>query len=263
MATETTTAFAKDSAIPLNFQLKTWILSQIEQGSFKPGDKIPSEQELVDSFRVSRGTVRQALRELIDSGHLYLVRGRGTFIAQPAQPKWSVDTLVSVTEALKQQGLALRTQILELSHKNADAWVATRLKLEPNEPILILKRLRFVAGKPTLIATSWLSYELTKRLYEVDLASQSLYTALEEVCGIRISRVTRRISARLSDEAEAALLELPIPSAVLLLEGIAYDTAGNSVECSQTVFRCDQNWFELQSQTGVRDHAASATGGRP
>lgn len=70
----------KENPLPLYHQLKGIIKKKIEQGEWGPGDRIPTEHQLCESFAISRTPVRQALSELVNEGLLFRRRGRGTFV---------------------------------------------------------------------------------------------------------------------------------------------------------------------------------------
>lgn len=70
----------KEGPLPLYWQLKEILKRKIERGEFKPGDRIPTEDELCKRFAISRTPVRQALVELVNEGLLFRRRGRGTFV---------------------------------------------------------------------------------------------------------------------------------------------------------------------------------------
>ena len=70
----------RNSPIPQYFQLQTWLIEQIEQGVFKPNDKIPTEEELCKITGLARATVRQAVQNLVNIGYLERMRRRGTFV---------------------------------------------------------------------------------------------------------------------------------------------------------------------------------------
>ena len=70
----------RNSPIPQYFQLQTWLIEQIEQGVFKPKDKIPTEEELTTMTGLARATVRQAIRNLENMGYLERKRRLGTFV---------------------------------------------------------------------------------------------------------------------------------------------------------------------------------------
>ena len=70
----------RNSPIPQYFQLQTWLIEQIEQGVFKPNDKIPTEEELGQIAGLARATIRQAIQNLVNMGYLARKRRLGTFV---------------------------------------------------------------------------------------------------------------------------------------------------------------------------------------
>lgn len=87
----------RNSPVPQYFQLQTWLREQIEQGVFKPGDKIPTEEELVHITGLARATIRQAISNLVNMGYLIRKRRLGTFVTRRSnrtQPKNIIGVLV-------------------------------------------------------------------------------------------------------------------------------------------------------------------------
>jgi GntR family transcriptional regulator len=70
-------------ALPLYQQVKEDIKAAIENGRYKPQEKIPAEPELSAEYSVSRITVRRAIEELCSEGYLVKMQGRGTFVSSP------------------------------------------------------------------------------------------------------------------------------------------------------------------------------------
>ena len=70
----------RNSPVPQYFQLQTWLIEQIDQGIFKPGDKIPTEEELSHLTGLARATIRQAIQNLVNMGHLLRKKRLGTFV---------------------------------------------------------------------------------------------------------------------------------------------------------------------------------------
>ncbi|WP_303971987.1 GntR family transcriptional regulator [Faecalicoccus pleomorphus] len=68
--------------IPLTLQdqIKLEITNKIKSGKYLPGDKIPSEPQLVKIYNVSRVTVRNAIQQLVDENILIKRHGKGTFV---------------------------------------------------------------------------------------------------------------------------------------------------------------------------------------
>lgn len=71
-----------DSPIPIYHQLKTLIREKIEQGVWRPGDRIPTEQKLCQMYHISRTPVRQALNELEFEGLIVRRPGQGTYVSE-------------------------------------------------------------------------------------------------------------------------------------------------------------------------------------
>lgn len=237
-----------DIPLPRYYRPKSWILDEINKGNLKPGDRIPSERELCDRFGLSRGTVRQALGDLRKEGKVYFVRGRGTFVSEPSKKNWSIDTMISIADALEREGVPFETRVIEIGSKPACPSIAAHIQVMPGIAVMFLKRLRSIKGEPFMIATSYMPERLTTRLYSVDLNSYSLYGALEKACGIQVTYVHRVLCVRLIEDSEAALLGAPLGSAVQVIEGIAYQAGGSPVEYSEGVYRGDKSRFELQSR---------------
>lgn len=100
----------RNSPLPLHYQLKQHLLEKIESGEWKPNDLIPSEQEMQNSFGLSRITVRQALSDLVYEGLLIRERGRGTFVAPPKMTH-SLEERKSLTEFMTEKGKIGRAHV--------------------------------------------------------------------------------------------------------------------------------------------------------
>lgn len=75
----------KGSPVPQYFQLQTSLIEQIEQGVFKPNDKIPTEAEIQNMTGLARATIRQAIQNLVNMGYLERRRRLGTFVLDRVQ----------------------------------------------------------------------------------------------------------------------------------------------------------------------------------
>ncbi len=86
----------RDSPVPIYHQLKTLIREQIESGLWKPGDRIPTEDELCRLYGISRSPVRQALKELVYEGVLVRRPGAGTFVNDLSPRPAAADTSIQL-----------------------------------------------------------------------------------------------------------------------------------------------------------------------
>ena len=71
-----------NSVIPLYKQIVRALSDSIANGTYRPGDKLPTEAELIEQFGVSRITVRSAIKEMEDAGLVERARGKGTFVLE-------------------------------------------------------------------------------------------------------------------------------------------------------------------------------------
>ena len=85
-----------EKPIPKYIQLKDIITAYLEDHHYAIDQKIPSENELIEQFQVSRGTVRQALSALANEGVIYTEKGRGSFFAGYIKEDASRSNLIGV-----------------------------------------------------------------------------------------------------------------------------------------------------------------------
>lgn len=101
-------------AQPLYARVKAHILDNIQSGAWEPGRRVPSENELVESFRISRMTANRALRELMAEGFLSRVPGVGTFVKE-APPRSSLVELRNIAEEIEQRGHHYSARLVSLN----------------------------------------------------------------------------------------------------------------------------------------------------
>lgn len=116
-------------ATPRYQQLKDQIVARISNGDLKPGDRVPSENDLVVSGNVSRMTANRALRELTDEGYVKRVAGRGTFVAD-FRARSHVLEVHDIAVEIEARGHAHSSHVLRSSRQRARGEVARALDVE-------------------------------------------------------------------------------------------------------------------------------------
>ena len=238
----------KKSVIPLYIQTKQWIINQIENGHYEYGGQIPGEYNLSKQLNVSRGTIREAIRELIEEGHLYTILCRGTFLKKSEKSSWAVNTFLSVADSFEIANIDYTTKVIKICCEITEISVAAKLNIEPKTEVIRLERLRYIKDEPVHLSTSFLPLSIAERLLKEDLNNKSLYKEMENVLGIKVMRVDRRVMARLADPWEAEYLQLPEVSAILVLDSVAYNEFDKPVECSTARFPTERSKFIIQSR---------------
>ena len=128
-------------------QLKDLIIRQILNGELQPSDRVPSENELVESMQVSRMTANRALRELNDEGYVERVAGRGTFVADFRSQSHLVE-VHNIADEIAARGHRHTSRVLRQSRQHARGEVAKALHVEQGTEIFHLHLVHFENGKP-------------------------------------------------------------------------------------------------------------------
>lgn len=241
----TTHSIDRRSPVPYYHQLERILTEEIEAGEFAPGDRLPGEHDLCETFDVSRTVVRQALAGLENAGRVVRRKGRGTFVAPRKVSESLFQSLTGLFEDVAARGGTLRSEVRRLERVPAPAAAAAELGLSEGEQIVVLDRLRFVDGVPWVVATSYLPYDLCPRILEEDMEEQSLYAVLEEGCGVRISYGSRSVEAVAASAEDAWALGIGERDPVLLLRSTSYGEDGRPVEHFIARHRGDLSRFEV------------------
>ena len=228
----------RDSAAPLWEQIRDDVRRRLDAGEFLSG--FPSDRELVSYYRVSRHTVREALRELQDSGVLQRQRGRGSYV-EPIALEQRIGPLYSLFRSIEDQGYRQDSEVLALERvKNAQ--VAEHLKLAEGQQFFHLRRLRLVDGTPFAVDDIWMPANLVKPLFEVDFRHTAVYAELARLVDIRPMSGWERIHPQLPDTETRQLLGIDAQQAVFFVERYT-EHADGPLEWRETIVRGDAYTF--------------------
>jgi GntR family transcriptional regulator len=237
----------RSSPVPLWAQLEAELRRRLSDGEFVR--RFPTDRELVDSYDVSRHTVRDAVDRLCSEGLLERRRGRGTFVRQEfEQPAGALYALFRSVEA----GGARQTIELRALRECVDAAAAARLGLAEDAPLILIDRTRLADGEPLAIDQVWLPADLTRPLLDADLTHGVLYHELASRCGLHVVGGWERIRPTLPTRADCEALLLPNDAAVFTIERLGR-TAERAVEWRISKVRGDRYSFvtSWDPRTGV------------
>ena len=167
----------RDIPVPLYHQVKVAILREIEAGRWAPGDQLPTENKLIEQFRVSKITVRQALADLAQMGYIRREQGRGTFVQRPPLEEGPRE-LTSFTGEMRGHGMSASSHVLQQGVIAAPVDVADCLQIPERSPVLRLRRLRLAEGEPMGLQTSFIPLHLAPGIETLAFENASLYEIL-------------------------------------------------------------------------------------
>lgn len=224
---------------PLYRRIHDDLLSKIEAGTFRPGDRLPSESELARDYGVSRITSRQALDLLCSEGLLIRRQGMGSFVTAPkvSQP---LVRLTDFVEDMAQAGLKAESRVLHFGEEKVTPQTGEILDLRAGSRVFRLDRLRLADGSPIALDQTWLPPQFGKLLADEDLANRTIYEILEHDYGISITSGTYTIEACNADAEQASLLQVGDRDALLVFHRTSYASDGRVIYLQQRFYRADQ-----------------------
>jgi len=236
----------RSSFKPLYYQLSENLRAAIED-SMQPDQRLPSENELMAQFDVSRNTVRQALDTLEKQGLIYRLKGKGTFVASERM-RYGLYYLTSFTEEMIARGMRPSSRVVSFERTLPKHKVAQHLQINPNQEVFAVERLRMANEESYAYTISYVPSHLVPNLESEDLARGSLYEVLENKLSYRIKYAEQVIKPTVATEYEAELLGIEPGSPLLLVEGITYLLDGVPIEYYKLLYRGDRYEFTIRAQ---------------
>ena len=205
----------------------------------KPGDRVPTESELVSRYGVSRITVRKVLDLLAREGLIVRERGRGTHVAH-LRLEHGLARVVSFTDDMRQRGFQAGTKVLFSGLQPAPESIARELAVPEGTELARLDRLRLADGEPMCIEQSYLVHRLLPGILDHDFSTRSLREVKVGEYGIRWSRARQTIQAVLATPELAHVLSVKPNAALLYIERVSYSQEDVPVEFLRVYYRADR-----------------------
>lgn len=231
----------------LHAYIKEKLVNRMKENVYKVGEQFPTEKELCKEFDVSRTTVRLALSQLVQEGYLIRQRGKGSFVAEP-----KVNQILSYTEnkfgqQLKAQGIKGKIELKNLEVIPANGTEKEKLKLNENDPIQKIKRIRLANNETTQYEISYVPWNIAPGLTKEQLET-SLYSTLKEQHNVSIYKTTEMIEVVLADNDIGHYLNCQTGQPCFYIETIAEDKDGKIIEFSRSYFRGDKTNFRIERE---------------
>ncbi|MGH9101768.1 MAG: GntR family transcriptional regulator [Acidimicrobiales bacterium] len=199
--------------------------------------RFPTDAQLMAEYGVSRQTVREAVRRLVDEGRLERTRGRGTEI-RPPEFEQPLDSLYSLVRLIESRG-ASQGSVVRVLEERTQPHAARRLGLADGAALVFLERLRLAAGRPLSLEQAWLPADLARPLLGADLSHAGLYDELARRCGVIPEGGREQLRAVVPAAEDRRALQMQGSDAALAVDRLTW-TSERRVELRHSLVRGDR-----------------------
>ncbi|GHA65829.1 GntR family transcriptional regulator [Photobacterium aphoticum] len=229
--------------LPMYRQIAEAIKAKIQSGEYLPGEALPTEAQLREAHSVSRVTVRQALKLLIEQNVLESIQGSGTYV-KDNKVNYDMYQYSSFEEKLSHLNVKTHSEILAFEITVPSQAIAEALEIAPNERIFYVKRVRFIDDNPVTLEETWLPLSLFPDLsYEVMQGSK--YEYIEGTKKMVIDRSEQEIIPVLPPEEVVKQLGIPAEQPIIEKITKGYLADGTVFEYSRNYFKSSDYKFTL------------------
>lgn len=231
--------FEPAKSTSLYLQVKDTMIKRIQEKEWAPYSMIPTENELMSEFNVSRTTIRQAVSILVQEGILEKKQGKGT-IVKPQVFVGSLGKLKGFAEEALENGIVPSSKLLSVKTSREFRKEKSLLQVPLEEEVVVIERLRFANQTPVAIERTCWPYHIGRMLLYQDLNGANFYDILEEK-NIVLKTANEKIKAINASLIEADLLGIRGGQALLQMERLSFGQENKPIEFTTTKF-CSDNY---------------------
>jgi GntR family transcriptional regulator len=216
---------------PLYLQIKILLEASLAAAEWRPGEAIPSEQELAGRFGVSQGTVRKAIDALAADNLVVRRQGKGTFVATHTEERAS---LIRFLRIRRNDGIDVHpaSRLIDVRRAKAGAEAARLLDLRTGDALILLRRVLEYSGEPTVLDEITLPAALFRGLTKarVDAYRGSMYSFFETQFGVRMLKAQEKLRAIAADPFSARILGVAPGEPLLSVDRVTLTWGDRPVE---------------------------------
>ncbi len=233
-------------AVPKYLQIANDLVQAILHGDLAPGQRAPSENEIIRQYGVSNTTARKALRDVEQAGWVTRVKGKGTFVRRN-QVERAADKILSFTRNMILAGRAPATKVLDRRVlRDGFAAAINGRNYAIRGPVFKIHRLRLADGVPMMIETRYISTAFCPGLDGKDLTG-SLYDIYEQDYGLRLTSIDQMLSVEMLGAGVREFFDLQEPVPALRVDGVTFCGKEMILEIEASVYRGDLYRFAVRA----------------
>jgi GntR family transcriptional regulator len=234
----------KFSQTPYYLQIYMVLKDRIDTGMYKENAMLPSENELVKEFEVTRLTIRNSIKKLKDEGRIYTLKGKGSFV-NSAKIEHSLFKFYSFGRDYTNSGIETQTEVIQAFIENADEEICQKLSLDKDEKVNSIIRIRKLDKIPLIVETSYTPCKLAPAIIEEHLEKLSIYDLLENKFNLKIVNAKEYLDPNIAGPYYSKLLGVKRNTPVFVTERITYTNDRIPIEYRVSIIRSDRFRFSV------------------
>jgi GntR family transcriptional regulator len=207
--------------------------------AMRPGDRLPSDAELVAEFGVSRMTARSAMQRLAEEGLVARHPGRGSFVAAAPPAHRRADRLMTFSREMARRGRTPSSRLVARAIRPSTRSEADALDLPLGEPIVEIRRIRLADSEPIALESVILVGSCARAVMTADLERGSLHEAITRR-GQTLRRGTGTVTAAAATSEDARLLDIRRGDPLLVERRVIADVHGRKIESTESRYPADR-----------------------
>ena len=212
-------------------RLRDELLEEITSSQLPPGTKLPTEGELSKRFGVSRATVREAVRGLVEAGYVIRRRGSGSYVAERRRMRHGLDSTLSYLAMIESAGAHAGMRVLDAIFEQCSK-IDGPLQLGQGDAVLAVERVRTADDAPVIYSRDRIPARLLRPDLDLKNLDPSLFALLRS-CGHAADHATATLRAVASTSCTAKVLGVRRGKPLLYIEEVDYDRDGTPVMLSR------------------------------
>ncbi len=219
----------------------------ILSGAWPPGYQLPPEPALAGGLKLSRTTVRQALRRIEQGGLILRQKGRGTFVADDRRRSWLLQSANGFfQDEVSRLGRQVTSTVLTVREGVLPPWACDALDLRERSRGVAVERLRSVDGRVALYVVNHLPEYLAEAVMGMDDPDQSLYQRLRDVHGLEVAGGRRVLEAVPAGDRLGTLLGVEPQAPLAFVQSTSWDRSLRPFDCYQAWLRTDRLKLDIE-----------------
>lgn len=228
-------------SLPLHIMISRQLRDRMLSGYYKPGDRLPSEHQLMSEFEVSRITARRAIANLTQQGLVIVRQGKGAFVASQQKVTHFLSSSLLLEADMARQGVAIEVQTLVFELVTAPIEVQETLQ---HSIAYLQKKVLLFNGAPGCIDITHIVPDLGKA-YAEDLKQQMTFTVLEKH-GVSPKRIDAVIECTQADDETSKQLEVPLGHPLIVYQHTAYADKNRPILQGKSISRGDRFCYSVE-----------------